>query len=87
MLAPFSDFISNIFSKNRLLLTQAMLSKEGRGSRPPVPFYRPSGLPFFQAEEPGIRFMRCIRVFLNSGPMSPRRRRKTRRSYLALAGL
>ena len=35
MLAPFSDFISNIFSKNCLLLMQAMLSKEGRGSRPP----------------------------------------------------
>lgn len=64
-----------------------MLSKEGRGSRPPVPFYRPSGLPFFQADEPGIRFIKCIRVFLNFGPMSPRRRRKTRRSYLALAGL
>ena len=41
-----------------------MLLKEGRGSRPPVPFYRPSGLPFFQAEEPGIRFIKCIRVFL-----------------------
>ena len=57
------------------------------GLSPPVPFYRPSGLPFFHAEEPGIRFIRCIRLFLNSGPMNSIRRRKTRRSYLALASL
>ena len=87
MLAPFSDFISNIFSKNRLLLTQAMLLKEGRGSRPPVPFYRPSGLPFFQAELPGIFFKRWYRAVLNSGPTIESLRRKTLKSYLALAGL
>ena len=57
------------------------------GFRPPVPAYRPFGLPFFQAALPGIRFMRCIRVFLNSVPIIPRRRRKTRRSYRALSAL
>ena len=57
------------------------------GAFAPRPAYRPSGLPFFHAALPGIRFMRCIRVFLNSGPFIPRRRRKTRRSYLALASL
>ena len=49
--------------------------------------YRPFGLPFFQAALPGIHFMRCIRVFLNSVPIIPRRRRKTRRAYRALSGL
>ena len=57
------------------------------GLLPPVPAYRPSGLPFFQAAETGIRFIRCIRVFLNSVPIIPRRRRKTRRSYRALSAL
>ena len=57
------------------------------GLAPPVLAYRPFGLPFFQAALPGIRFMRCIRVFLNSVPIIPRRRRKTRRSYRALSAL
>ena len=47
------------------------------GLSPPVPAYLPSGLPFFHAEFPGIRLVRCIRLFLNSGPIKPRRRRKT----------
>ena len=79
---------------NKVLLyfqrTACFLRKPRCGSgglSPPVPAYRPFGLPFFQAALPGIRFMRCIRVFLNSVPIIPRRRRKTRRSYRALSAL
>ena len=87
MLAPFSRLYFQLFFKEPLAIDASHAVKGGPGFPAPVLFYRPSGLPFFQAEEPGIRFMRCIRVFLNSGPIIPRRRRKTRRSYLALAGL
>ena len=76
---------SIIFSNSHLLLLQNTLWLWGAFA--PRPAYRPSGLPFFHAALPGIRFIRCIRVFLNSGPFIPRRRRKTRRSYLALVSL
>ena len=87
MLAHFFEIYFQTFFKEPLAIDASHADSGGPVSRPPVLSYRPSGRPFFQAELPGIRFIRCIRVFLNSGPMSPRRRRKTRRSYLALAGL
>ncbi len=37
-------------------------------------------------ESPGSAASRCLRAVLNSSPMSPRCKRKTRQSYRALCG-
>ena len=41
----------------------------------------------FQAAEPGRFLQRCLRIDLKVAPFAPRRRRKTRKSYLALTSL
>ena len=86
MLASFFSTLFQIFFNEPLAFT-ASHAVQGAGFPAPAFAYRPSGLPFFQAALPGIRFIKCIRVFLNSDPIKPRRRRNTRRSYFALAGL
>ena len=74
-----------LFSKNRLHHLQGMLPVADRVSPVRGSAYRPSGLPCFHAVFPGRCLRRCMRTFLNSSPISPRRRRKTRMSYFALS--
>ena len=82
----FAIFLSLSFQRTACIVCKPCC--HGRPvSRPPVRFYRPSGLPCFQAVLPGRFFSMWYRAVLNSGPFMFRRRRKTRMSYLALSSL